>query len=130
MNGQLPYPWGAAPPDNTYAVYGCMADGSPGSCTGSTDILSVGSKSPKGDGKWGQADLAGSVCEWNLDWYVDPYGPSCTDCSTVDQGTASSRVIRGCGWFSDASALLSSARLNNPPTDHVNYIGVRCARTP
>ncbi len=42
--------------DSSYAVY----------YSGSTQV--VGSKSPKGDGAWGQSDLAGNVAEWLLDW--------------------------------------------------------------
>ena len=70
---QQPYPWGAAMLDTMHAVYECTGDGSAAGQCWETDILNVGSKSPTGDGKWGQADLAGGVWEWNLDWYASPY---------------------------------------------------------
>ena len=58
-----PYPWGAEPPSPEMAVYNCMGDGK-GACA-LVDILPVGSR-PKGIGRWGQYDLAGSMFEWTL----------------------------------------------------------------
>jgi formylglycine-generating enzyme required for sulfatase activity len=58
-----PYPWGAESPSPEMAVYNCMGDGN--KACGLVDILPVGSK-PKGVGKWGQYDLAGSMFEWTL----------------------------------------------------------------
>ncbi|MEZ4311517.1 MAG: SUMF1/EgtB/PvdO family nonheme iron enzyme [Polyangiaceae bacterium] len=56
-----PYPWGTDAPTPEHAVYNCMGDGDK-SCALS-DILPVGSR-PKGTGRWGQVDLAGSLFEW------------------------------------------------------------------
>ena len=90
----------------------------------------VGSESPKGNGKFGQADLGGNVAEWNLDWHVDPYVVTCNNCSYLPPGS-SSRVVRG-GSFGDYDGiLLASFRhyfLPAPPRN--NYVGARCARTP
>ena len=72
-NEQRQYPWGAAAPDTAHAVYDCTGDGPASGQCAATDILNVGAKSTVGDGKWGQADLAGGVAEWTLDWYGDPY---------------------------------------------------------
>jgi formylglycine-generating enzyme required for sulfatase activity len=55
---QREYPWGAGI-DPTYAVYDCLGDGTAG-CAFS-DILAVGSKSPKGDGRWGHSDLGAAL---------------------------------------------------------------------
>ena len=126
---QRQYPWGAAAPDKTHAVYDCTGDGSAAGSCAVTDILNVGMKSAVGDGKWGQADLAGGVWEWNLDGYANPYlTPQCNDCATVTD--ASGRVFRGGSWSSGASSLLSSVRGYYGPTDHYSFIGARCARTP
>jgi formylglycine-generating enzyme required for sulfatase activity len=44
----------------------------------------VGSRSPKGDSRWGSADLAGNVSEWVLDAWADPYPPGqCVNCANL-----------------------------------------------
>ena len=52
----------------------------------------VGSESPKGDGRWGQADLAGNLSEWQLDW-ASMYSDPCNDCANLVM--AASRSTRG-----------------------------------
>jgi formylglycine-generating enzyme required for sulfatase activity len=59
-----PYPWGAEAPSPELAVYNCTGNGDP-SCS-LADILAVGSR-PKGAGRWGHLDLAGSMFEWTMD---------------------------------------------------------------
>ena len=58
------------------------------------DIVAVGWRSPDGDGRWGQHDLAGSVYEWTLDWYDGTWysggGFACADCANV-AGSGSGR---------------------------------------
>jgi formylglycine-generating enzyme required for sulfatase activity len=120
---QRQYPWSSPPTsttiDSTYAIYNGAA------------ITAVGAESAKGDGKWGQADMAGGVSEWNLDWYVSPYPvAACSDCAILSQGSAIYRVNRGGGWFNAASAILSSARYGGDPGAHGSNIGARCARMP
>jgi formylglycine-generating enzyme required for sulfatase activity len=127
-DGQRVYPWSKPPSsttiDSTYAVYGCGPDGS---CAFS-DVQAVGSKSPKGDGKWGQADLGGSLWEWVLDWYENPYDPSCDDCANLTP--SSDRVIRGGSFYVDAPELVSSFRDDFEPARRSRGITARCARTP
>lgn len=126
-NEQRPYPWGTVSPDATYAVYDCNGDGNPGGCD-FQDIAPIGSKSPKGDAKWGQADLAGSMAEWNLDRYQPMYANPCNNCASILNG--SYRVLRGGDWYDVASFMLSSFRGDFPPGFHAIYLGARCARTP
>ncbi len=130
-NLQRPYPWGATAPGNSYAAYDCTGDGSASGQCASTDIPNVGSMSPMGDGKWGQADLAGGMWEWNLDWYVSPYLAIIgNDYANISQGNATDRVARGGGWGDTASYLLSSFRSYYAPADNEVEVGARCARTP
>ncbi len=124
------YPWPAScPPTNidyTHAVYDCMGDGVSG-CSFS-DILPVGSRSPEGDGRWGQADLAGGMWEWNLDWYENPYpSTSCDNCSNLVP--ASSCVERG-GCWSTHGSLRAARRDDYPPAGRHDGLGLRCARSP
>ncbi|MGK3965051.1 formylglycine-generating enzyme family protein [Sorangium sp. So ce118] len=128
---QREHPWsnpsGSTMVDGSYAVYDCTGDGSASGSCAFSDIQPVGSRSPRGDGRWKQADLAGNMWEWILDWYVG-YSSDCTDCANLE--TASIRVVRGGSWDVDASSLRSSRRDNGNPTGRNDVIGVRCARTP
>jgi formylglycine-generating enzyme required for sulfatase activity len=121
-NDQRYYPWSSPSTsttiDDSYAVY-CS-----GSCSGTQN---VGSKSPKGNGKWGQSDLAGNVYEWTLDWYESPYPTPCNSCA--DLIAATSRVIRGGNFNNLASTLRSAYRFYINPVFPAYGIGVRCART-
>lgn len=94
--------------------------------TGSSN--NVGSESPKGDGKYGQADLAGNAWEWTLDWFA-PYLSSCVNCSNGAAGGA--RVLRGGSLIDAASYLLSASRADYfVPTNRSYNNGARCARAP
>lgn len=102
--------------DSSFAIY-----------SGSGSLADVGSTSPKGDGRWGQADLAGNVWEWMFDWYVHPYVNPCVDCAILT-GPSPYRVIRGGGYSSDVSALRAAFRSNFVPTSRATYLGARCVR--
>ena len=128
---QRHYPWSQPPISEAissdYAVYDCMA--STNMCT-IDDILKVGSKSPLGDAKWQQADLAGSVWEWTLD-LDQPYMSECVDCANI--GTGTTRIIRGGGWYPKANEQFTSYRKGQAPgqaPDPKNQpgVGLRCAR--
>jgi formylglycine-generating enzyme required for sulfatase activity len=131
---QRVYPWGDTPPDCTYANY------YPGSahCVPLPygDTNNVGAESPRGDGKWGQSDLAGNVSEWNLDWETEPYPQaSCVNCTNAVEPPSSPtqypvRVFRGGGFTAFPSDLLSSSRGADYPYTHYADYGARCARSP
>jgi sulfatase modifying factor 1 len=119
---QRVYPWSnpatSTTIDCTYANY----------CVSTYD--NVGSQSPKGDGKWGQADLVGNVWQDTLDWlatYVTP----CSDCAYLTSGSPNG-TYRGCGAPCSPSEMVVSFRGNayNPPTNRYGNQGARCARAP
>ncbi len=88
----------------------------------------VGSESPKSDGRYGQADLAGNVLEWTLDWDQGSYGNPCTDCASLTP--AAYRVNRGGGFDAGASMLRGASRGDATAVVRGADLGVRCARTP
>jgi formylglycine-generating enzyme required for sulfatase activity len=127
-NEQREYPWGDTTPgdDANLAVYGCYYSGT-GTCTSISNTAAVGS-APKGNGRWGQADLAGSVWEWVRDWYGD-YPLPCSNCIAETPGA--NRVARG-GSFYDPMIYLSTTMRGNfsEPNLQTFDIGARCARAP
>jgi formylglycine-generating enzyme required for sulfatase activity len=136
-DGQRVFPWSNPPTsttlDCTFANYSWWVAGQLQSCVGSMN--EVGAQSPKGNGKWGHADLAGNAPEWVLDRgsYPPNAYPSfiCSDCVVL---TGSSRVFRGGAWLPSFGATPEWSELtaafhavfdaNNPD------LGVRCARVP
>ncbi|MEO7033202.1 MAG: SUMF1/EgtB/PvdO family nonheme iron enzyme [Polyangiaceae bacterium] len=127
---QRVYPWGSAAPDCSYANF----KNSP-SCASPPPfgaVSPVGSESPKGDGLYGQADLAGNVREWVQD-EAGSYASPCVNCFNPPGSLAISFAIRksrGGSFIDDASSLLSSNRGVDAPSLFNNYIyGARCARS-
>jgi len=130
---QRQWPWGNDPgPDQTRAAYDCAADGSPAQDCALSDILPVGSL-PAGVGKFGQADLAGSMFEWALDWF-GPFPASCTNCANIDNpGADEARTAWGGDWSHTIDLLFSYSRVGysvdlSKPNE--NFHGFRCARDP
>jgi sulfatase modifying factor 1 len=126
------YPWSNPPGDTTidgtYASYDCMGDGSAAGACAVTDLLIVGSK-PKGNGRWGHADLAGNVLQWMRDWSGALVSP-CNDCVQLAT-TDSWRLLRGGSFQYNASYQTAAFRF----ALYFNYVrtgdlGVRCARVP
>lgn len=115
-NEQRYHPWSLPPTsmnlDATCAVYDCNGDGDSSMCK-IGDIVGVGSRSPKGDGKWHQADLAGSVWEWMYD---------------LREGDTN-RQARGGYWGNSAPNLaLQYGEGSGEPDKRYEYLGARCAR--
>jgi len=127
---QRVYPWSfpadAAVIDPTYANYGCTD-------AGLMCIDAVGAHSPRGDGRWGQADLVGSMLEWQLDWGApNTYSVPCTDCALlIDVADAGMRSDRPLGGFSyPANLQYTYLRNSDPPASLTAARGMRCARSP
>ncbi|MEO7035431.1 MAG: formylglycine-generating enzyme family protein [Polyangiaceae bacterium] len=121
------YPWGSTKPgmDATLAVYGCYLNGT-GACSGLSNLATVGSLLA-GNGKFGQADLAGNVVQWLRDYGNTAYVSPCDDCS---QSIATAyRGLRGASYNDSASFVFSSGRNYDSPIAHKSIEGARCART-
>jgi sulfatase modifying factor 1 len=116
---QRVYPWSSPPTSAT------IDDGDAVYCGGACALEPVGSRSPAGDGRWGQADLAGSVWEWNLDWMAD-YAEPCVDCAVVSGGDY--RIARGGGFKSMPAELRTALRSWGTPAERDSFFGARCAR--
>ena len=128
---QRAYPWSSPASSTTidcsYANYDINIPSGTYCINGTTGATNrVGSESPKGDGKWGQSDLAGNVYEWTLDKYVSPYDNPCNDCA--DLTPAPYRVIRGGYTLTGAPYLRTADRRVETPTITAALVGVRCAR--
>jgi formylglycine-generating enzyme required for sulfatase activity len=132
-NLQRAYPWSNPPGslfiDGAHASYevgtDCIGDEMPG-CN-IMDLVEVGTK-PAGDGRWGQADLAGNVFEWNLDW-LGAYPNPCTDCANLTM-TDDIRIVRG-GDFHNPDFMARPAFrsvIDLTSTTRISSVGVRCAR--
>jgi formylglycine-generating enzyme required for sulfatase activity len=127
-NNQRTYPWGETMPDGTYSTFNCNGDGTAGACV-AADILKVGGLSPKGDGRFGHADLNGGMFEWMLDKYSSVYAiTNCVDCAEIVTGA--SRVIRGGDWRETVTYLPNTGRNQGGPLFRNDYLGGRCARIP
>ena len=141
------YPWSnpadAQYIDPSYAIYDCTGhnggppmygDAGDGGqilyCT-LADILPVGSR-PMGNGRWGHADLAGSVAEWTADWIHVPYLSPCDNCEATEAGMdegGPQRVYRGGGFYYAAYPYLTTwSRSADFPGKRDDSYGVRCAR--
>jgi formylglycine-generating enzyme required for sulfatase activity len=125
-----PYPWVApgspATIDCAHANYFptpyCFAGGA----------NRVGSESPLGDGKFGQADLTGNVWEWALDWSGGLF-TNCVDCARLlITANPAQGVLRGGGFDTAAADALVYLRTTDVPlSDRGNGDrGFRCARPP
>jgi formylglycine-generating enzyme required for sulfatase activity len=132
---QRVYPWSNPSTSTTLnASYASYLQGAPELCFGDgingcalTDLVNAGSK-PNGYGLWGQAEMAGNVWEWTLDYIVTPYVMPCNNCAylTATQG----RVVRGGAFSFDSGSLRASARDFGNPVSRVAFFGARCARSP
>jgi formylglycine-generating enzyme required for sulfatase activity len=109
--------------DCTYANYRQSNGPPPTGCTGTT--FAAPGATPRGDARWGHADLAGNAYEWALDGY-GAYGNPCHDCV----GAGAQSPLRG-GGFTRADIDLHVANRFPAPRDYRAVdVGVRCARVP
>ncbi len=130
---QRVYPWSSPP---TSAAVSCsFASYAETTACNDAGPTNVGLQSPLGNGRWGQADLAGNVKEWLVDDYPSPNGPTdgytatCVDCAHLlpDPYT---RSVRGGSFWGSLVSLHVSYRDWYPAANRDTYSGARCARSP
>lgn len=117
---QRVFPWSVPPTsdaiDATFAVYATIA------------AARVGSRSPKGDGRYGHADLVGNANEWVLDGLEDPFPVTpCNDC-VLGGASPPFRVRRGSGFDATAGELRNDYHFGNGPANVFENTGMRCVR--
>lgn len=117
------YPWGSTAPDCSYANF---YNGDYCVQPGSGNVNQVGSVAPKGNSKFGQADMAGNVAEWNVDFF-NALGNSCNNCASFTP--SAQRVLRDGAFGYGASTLQTSFRNSYDPSSHNSTHGIRCARS-
>jgi sulfatase modifying factor 1 len=121
------HPWGSAALDVELLSYNAASGGTPG-VPGASDIVAVGS-TPKGNGRWGHADLAGSVQEWVRDAFSATYyagaGNTCNDCAYLN-GESADRVQKGGSWVSAEPSIVEHVPGNR--STRTDRRGFRCAR--
>jgi formylglycine-generating enzyme required for sulfatase activity len=124
---QRPYPWGSAAPDCAHANSGAAPCGD--------QVNRVGSESPLGDGRYGQADLAGNLREWTQDWFFphnqsnDPVYSSTTCVNCAELTPYGDRIFWG-GSFVDDLGQGFQFRAGSGPYYGSPLVGARCARMP
>jgi formylglycine-generating enzyme required for sulfatase activity len=124
------FPWGHAAPDNSRATYACSGLGS-ANCT-PDDLRQVGS-ARVGDGRFGHADLAGSLEEFVRDEYSREFyaWPQATGTNVLDLEydlRATYASVRGGSYDSNGATLRSVARRAQTRSDGTYSVGFRCAR--
>ena len=85
----------------------------------------MGSK-PKGNGRWGHADLLGNVGEQVLDFSQELSTETCDDC--VNLTPSDSRIVRGGSYVSPADLMITTYPDSIFVGDRGNWSGFRCAR--
>lgn len=121
------FAWGNTPLEESFASYACAFAGARFPSCSTDDIPDVGTH-PNGDGRFGQADMVGSVYEWALDWFA-PYPELMRpDYAKTDTGTL--RVLRGGAWNSTATEdmVATDRSFRATPDSRSSVTGIRCAR--
>jgi formylglycine-generating enzyme required for sulfatase activity len=117
-DGDRPYPWGTAQPDERLATFGRG--------TKRRSTTPVGAH-PLGAGPFGGQDLAGNVWEWASSAHR-PY-PYRGDDGREDPASPEERVLRGGSYASPGAAWLRCAfRSKSHPTRRQSHVGFRVVR--
>ncbi|MBM4361963.1 MAG: formylglycine-generating enzyme family protein [Deltaproteobacteria bacterium] len=129
---QRVYPWSRPPGSTAIACDLANHAGEDGALCEEDGPVSVGSRSPDGDGRYGQADLAGNVWEWTLDFAPlaeTPPLPCEADCAYLPDAVPN-RDVRGGSFGVGAPGLVTSNRSEVTPGRRNAVVGLRCGRAP
>jgi formylglycine-generating enzyme required for sulfatase activity len=83
----------------------------------------VAQKRPNGFGLY---DMLGNVWDWVSDWYDEHYYQSSPVQDPTGPASGSARVLRGGSWYSGASYVRASTRVNYVPIFRLPDFGFRC----
>jgi formylglycine-generating enzyme len=127
------FPWGDQAPDNDLAVFSCQASVAGGAACSPADLRPIGSRGSSSYGRYGHADLAGSLLERTRDTFDSAFysGPTASQKDVVNlalDATIPDGAARGGDFESDGSALRASYRTNIDRRLHDQTVGFRCAR--
>ncbi|MCD4829809.1 MAG: formylglycine-generating enzyme family protein [Candidatus Cloacimonetes bacterium] len=86
----------------------------------------VGQLQPNGIGTF---DMSGNVWEWCWDWYSTNYYYSSPLDNPTGPTSGSGRVVRGGGWYHNASPCQVAHRSHYTLSDSLHHIGFRLCRT-
>lgn len=75
---------------------------------------------------WRLHDMLGNVYEWTWDWYGAYPAAQVED--PLGSENASFRVLRGCGWITDARKCRAAYRIYDSPAWRYDFVGFRLAR--
>jgi formylglycine-generating enzyme required for sulfatase activity len=121
------YPWGASA-SHERANYG--ADACCSGLASETDrwvnASPVGSFAPN---DFGLYDMHGNVWEWTQDCWNANYNGAPANGAAWTAGDCAIRGGRGGSWIGHPTGLRSANRSGASPTDRLNYVGFRLART-
>lgn len=124
---QRKYPWGSAALDDSRAIARGPTDADEVWNMIPPGLVAVGSK-PDGNGRFGQADLAGSLWEWVLDKHGD-YPIPCIDCALLSPDKTPQLSIRGGSLQGHPTYLrVAEARSDRYAFSTTSDLGFRCAR--
>lgn len=130
---QRAYPWSKPASSTALTCANANYGGTnwPTTACSKTGATPVGSKSPAGDGAFGQADLGGNAMEWALDWSEPLSAGQCNDCAELDPASSvnGERRLRGGSYQRNEGEMRGASHFNGlPPMSRETYVGVRCAR--
>jgi formylglycine-generating enzyme required for sulfatase activity len=120
------FPWGAAAPTVSYAIWACDYPAGSLGCSGLGSVAPVGTAT-QGAARWGQLDMVGELYEWTLDWFTEFFVDPCRDCAYLSPAT--DRAIRGSAFDIYAPNPLADDRSFTHEIRR-HDLGLRCARAP